>query len=91
MPCQSTEIVLTLISGFAGCEVLELNVQADHVHLVVMIPSNVSVSFIGPVEGSDIDEAVSSISVFEENPYLGTSILRRTGTAWTKFGWMRPS
>lgn len=27
-----------------GCEIQELNIQLDHVHLVVQIPSNMSVS-----------------------------------------------
>jgi putative transposase len=32
------------------CEVVELNVQADHVHLLVMIPPKVSVSnYVGTV------------------------------------------
>ncbi len=32
------------ICGFARCEVLELNVQRDHVHLVVMVPPKLSIS-----------------------------------------------
>ena len=32
------------ICGYAGCEVVELNVQPDHVHLVLMIPPKVAVS-----------------------------------------------
>jgi putative transposase len=68
---DACESGIQAICGFAGCELLELNVQADHVHLVVMNPPSVSVSisFIGAVERSDIDEAVTSISVFEKKPY----------------------
>jgi putative transposase len=34
------------------CEVVELNVQSDHVHLLVMIPPKLSVSdYIGTVKG----------------------------------------
>ena len=32
------------ICGYAGCEVLELDVQPNHVHLVVMIPPKASIS-----------------------------------------------
>ena len=32
------------ICGYAGCEVIELNVKRDHVHLIVMIPPNVAIS-----------------------------------------------
>ncbi|HKG69128.1 MAG TPA: IS200/IS605 family transposase [Segetibacter sp.] len=31
------------LSEWLGCEVMELNVQADHVHVVVSIPPKVSV------------------------------------------------
>ena len=35
-----------------GCEVLELNVQLDHVLLVVMVPPKVSISeFMGIIKG----------------------------------------
>ena len=35
-----------------SCEILELNVQIDHVHIVVMIPPKVSISdFVGTVKG----------------------------------------
>jgi putative transposase len=32
------------ICSYAGCEVVKLNVQPDHVHLVVMIPPKLSIS-----------------------------------------------
>ncbi len=40
------------LSEWLGCEVMELNVQADHVHLVVSIPPKVSVStYMGTIKG----------------------------------------
>ena len=49
------EEVRTCIRMFTdqlGCEVIEMNVQIDHVHLLVMIPPKVSVSgFVGTVKG----------------------------------------
>lgn len=40
------------ICGFTGCEVVELNVQQDHVHLVAMVTSKVSISdLMGRVKG----------------------------------------
>ena len=33
-----------VFSGQKGCDVVELNVQPDHVHLIVMIPPKVSIS-----------------------------------------------
>ena len=34
------------------CEIVELNIQIDHVHLLVMVPPKVSISnFVGTVKG----------------------------------------
>ena len=41
---QAAEDGVQAICGYAGCEVVELNVQPDHVHLVLMIPPKVAVS-----------------------------------------------
>ncbi len=36
----------------AGCEVIELNVQPDHVHLLVKVPPKISISdLVGRVKG----------------------------------------
>jgi putative transposase len=38
-------------SAQPGCEIIALNVQIDHVHLLVMIPPKMSISgFIGTVQ-----------------------------------------
>ena len=43
---EALESGIQAVCGYAGCEVVELNVQPDHVHLVVMIPPKVSISRI---------------------------------------------
>jgi putative transposase len=49
------------------CEVVELNVQEDHIHLIVMMPPKVSVSeLIGILKGR------TAIRVFKQNPGLKT-------------------
>ncbi len=51
--------------GQLGCEVVEVNVQPDHVHLLVKIPPKVSISeFMGTVKGR------TAIRVFKKYPYL---------------------
>jgi len=41
-----------ILRNMKECEVLELNVQADHVHLVVIIPPKVSIStLMGTLKG----------------------------------------
>jgi putative transposase len=51
------------ICGYAGCEVVELNIQPDHVHLVVMVPPKLSISdFVGRLKGQTSMKLFSSFS-----------------------------
>ena len=51
----------------AECQIVELNVQSDHVHLLVKIPPKVSVStLVGKVKGK------TAIQVFQKFPDLRT-------------------
>ncbi len=60
----------------AGCEVIELNVQTDHVHLLVKIPPKVSVSnLVGRVKGK------TAIQAFQK--FLGL----RTKKYWRNHFW----
>ena len=60
--------VSTCIQVFAQqkeCEVVELNVQVGHVHLLVLVPPKVSISeLMGTLKGR------SAIRVFKQFPYL---------------------
>ncbi len=48
-----------------GCEIVELNVQADHVHLLVKVPPKISISkLMGSVKGK------AAIQIFRQFPYL---------------------
>lgn len=48
-----------------GCQIVELNVQADHVHLLVNVPPKVSISkWMGTVKGR------TAIRVFRQFTYL---------------------
>ena len=41
-----------IFSEQLGCEIIEMNVQVDHVHLLVMVSPKVSVSgFVGTIKG----------------------------------------
>ncbi len=53
-------------------EVVELNVQPDHVHLLVMIPPKVAVSgFVGTVKGRTAIRVFSKFRELKQNPYWG--------------------
>jgi len=48
-----------------GCEIVEMSVQADHVHLLIKVPPKVSISkLLGTVKGK------TAIQVFRQFPYL---------------------
>jgi len=52
------------------CEVIELNVQIDHVHLLVMIPPKVSVSnFMGTVKGRTAIRVLNKFRKLKKNPF----------------------
>jgi len=49
---EAAESGIRAICGYAGCEVVELNIQPDHVHLVVQIPPKLSISdLLGRLKG----------------------------------------
>ena len=48
-----------------GCELVELNVQPDHVHLLVKVPPKISISkLMGTVKGR------TALQIFRQFPYL---------------------
>jgi len=56
---------IQVFAGRLGCEVVELNVQPDHVHLLVKIIPKVSISeFMGAIKGR------TAIRIFKKFPYL---------------------
>ncbi len=60
------------------CEVIELNVQTDHVHLIVSMPPKESISkLLGIVKGK------TAIQIFRQFPYL------KTKPYWDNHFWAR--
>ena len=56
---------IRVFSERLGCEVVELNVQVDHVHLLIMVPPKLSISqLVGTIKGK------SAIQIFKQFPYL---------------------
>ena len=61
-----------------GCEVVELNVQVDHVHLLVMVPPKVSISgFVGTVKGRTAIRVFNKFRELKERPYWGNHFWSR--------------
>jgi putative transposase len=61
-----------------GGSVIELNVQSDHVHLLVMIPSKISVSdFVGTVKGRTAIRILNKHRKLKQKPYWGNHFWTR--------------
>ena len=74
------------LSEWLGCEVMELNVQADHVHLLVSIPPKVSVStYMGTIKGKIAIKMFKSYPKLKKKPYWGKSFLGKR--LFCKYGW----
>ncbi len=53
-------------------EVVELNVQIDHVHLITMVPPKVSISnFVGTVKGRTAIRVFNKFRSLKTKPYWG--------------------
>ena len=60
------------------CEVIELNVQIDHVHLLVMIPPKLAVSdFVGIVKGRTAIRIFKRFRELKRRPYWGNRFWTR--------------
>ena len=66
------------LSEWLGCEVMELTVQADHVHVVVSIPPKVSVStYMGTIKGKIAIKMFKSYPKLKKKPYWGNHFWAR--------------
>ena len=60
------------------CELIELKVQVDHVHLLVMIPPKISVSsFMGTVKGRTAIRVLNKFRKLKQMPYWGNHLWAR--------------
>ena len=55
-----------------GCEIVELNVQVDHVHLLIKVPPKVSISsLMGVMKGNSAIRVFSKFPELKQRPYWG--------------------
>ena len=60
------------ICGYKGCEVVELNIQADHVHLIMLAPPKVAISEVmGRVKGQTATRLFKQFAELRKKPYWG--------------------
>ena len=69
---QEVSNCIRAFSEQQGGEIVELNIQIDHVHLLVMIPPKVSVSnFVGTIKGRTAIRVFNKFRDLKEKPYWG--------------------
>ena len=72
------ETFIRIFSEQQGCEVEELNVQIDHVHLLVLVPPKVSISgYVGAVKGRTAIRVLNKFRKLKEKPYWGNHFWAR--------------
>ena len=61
-----------------SCEIIEMNVQLDHVHVLVMIPPKVAVSnYVGAVKGRTAIRILNKYRQLKKKPYWGNHFWSR--------------
>lgn len=61
-----------------GCEIVELTIQMDHVHLLVLVPPKVSISgYVGTVKGRTAIRVFNRFRELKEKPYWGNHFWAR--------------
>ncbi len=69
---------LRLLCEWKSVEILELNIQADHVHLVVYVPPKLSISeLMGILKGKTAIKLFKSFSGLKKKPYWGNHFWAR--------------
>jgi len=75
---NETEACVRAFTEQLGCDLIELNVQPDHVHLLVMIPPKISVSgYVGTVKGRTAIRIFNRFRKLKEKPYWGNHFWAR--------------
>ena len=76
----ATEIenCIRLFSSQKECEIVELNVQIDHVHLLVFVPPKLSMSdYVGIIKGRTAIRVFNKFRRLKTKPYFGNHFWAR--------------
>ena len=69
---QEVEYCIRMFASQKGGKVQELNVQKDHVHLIIDVPPKVSISeMVGVLKGRTAIRVFSKFKKLKERPYWG--------------------
>ena len=72
---EEAEKCIRTFSEQQKCEIEDLNIQADHVHLLVFVPPKVSISgYVGKVKGRTAIRILNKFRKLKEKPYWGNHL-----------------
>ncbi len=75
---QEVERCVRAFSEQQECEIIEINIQVDHVHLIVMIPPKIRVSdFMGTIKGRTAIRIFNKFRKLKQKPYWGNHFWSR--------------
>ena len=75
---SDVESCIRAFSERLKCEVIELNVQIDHVHLLAMVPPKVSISdYLGIIKGRTAIRVFNKFRKLKNKPYWGNHFWSR--------------
>ena len=75
---DEVETCIRAFSEQAKGEIIELNVQADHVHLLAMVPPKLSISeYIGIIKGRTAIRVLNKFRHLKQKPYWGNHFWAR--------------
>jgi putative transposase len=79
---KEVEQCLKMFCSQKGCEIVELNVQEDHVHLLLLVPPKVSISdLMGVLKGRTAIRVFNKFKYLKQRPYWGNHF-------WSKGYWV---
>lgn len=75
---QEVSNCVKTFSSQQNSDIIELNVQVDHVHLLVLIPPKLSVSsFMGVIKGRTAIRVFNKFPKLKQKPYWGNNFWAR--------------
>ena len=75
---EEVETCIRTFSQQQHCEIIELNVQVDYVHLLAMVPPKVSISgFVGTIKGRTAIRVLNRFRELKQKPYWGNHFWSR--------------
>ena len=75
---REVENCVRAFSEQLSCEIVELNIQVDHVHVLVFVPPKVSISgYVGTIKGRTAIRLFNRFRKLKEKPYWGNRFWAR--------------